>query len=300
MPIPRAEHYLIQDAYGRELSLDVPGAMLVQISGLGIPPNRHQSSRSPYQHGASYLGTLYDPRIIQIAIVQNGCSREELWSFRQYIVERLNALVSPLRFRVVFDGSGDVRELRGIVYATGYGLEVADQRGPTQQTAAFRLIAYDPMWWAYPEQSVSPALTVVSGLIFPIEFPIIFGATWISETQVVTIGGTWNVYPTIVITGPMRNPLIENITNGLKLELTYKIANGEVVTISTEFGNKVITNADGDNLIGYLTTDSDLATFRLDPPPVATDGENVLGFFGNECTAASAITVSWYNRYLGL
>lgn len=291
---------MIWDAYGQELSLDVPGAMLVQISGLGIPPARHQTIRAPYQYGASYLGMLYDPRIVQVGILQDGCSREELWDYRQYVIERLSSLVSPLRFRVVFYESGEVRELRNVAYGGGYELQTADQRGPTQQTGAFRLIAYDPFWWAYPEQSIGPSLSVVTGLVFPFRFPFVFGDTWIDAAEVATVGGTWRAYPTIVITGPIRNPLIQNVSNGLKLEMAYKLVDGEVVTISTEFGNKTITNGDGDNLIGYLTSDSDLALFRLDPHPVATNGQNTLGFYGYECSAASAFTVSWYNRYLGL
>ena len=83
--------------------------------------------------------------------------------------------------------------------------------------------------------------------------------------------------------------------------LDYNIAAGEIVTISTEYGNKTVTNEDGDNLIGTLTTDSDLATFNIAPDPTASDGENVIRVQG--AGADSAVTnmvVKYYNRYIGI
>ena len=75
----------------------------------------------------------------------------------------------------------------------------------------------------------------------------------------------------------------------------------KIVTITTEYGNKTITNEDGDNLIGTLTTDSDLATFHVAPDPVAPDGENVFRVQGAGAdSSATNMVVKYYTRYIGI
>lgn len=133
-------------------------------------------------------------------------------------------------------------------------------------------------------------------LVFPIWFTGIIISAYLNLTYL----GTWLSYPTIVISGPASNPLIRNVTTDEKLELAYDIAAGEVVTFVTEYGNKTITNQWGDNLLPYLTTDSDLATFHLEPDPGAPGGVNQMYVFAAFATPATQVAIYWLRRFIGI
>lgn len=325
------ELFVIKDAYGERTFLEMP-KQLVEIRGLAMPPLDHRTIRSPFQHGELYLGFSLRPRPVQIVMHVEGCDRLDMWYKRRELIQQMNPLLGRLRLQVHFRDH-TIYELHEVTYDAGFDVGTDGQAGPSIQAFAARFMAYDPVWFKHPENILSAVLVVTSeltfhireepgwgaGITFHIEFPlifaeplppefvgngiifpIIFGATMILEEFNVTTVGNWISYPTFVLTGPLRDPVISNTTTGEKLELTYKVMDGEVVTITTEFGNKTVFNEGGDNLLGYLTTDSDLATFHLDPHPLAEDGVNVIKLEATECFAASAMTVLWHDRYLGL
>lgn len=300
-----AERLVIKNAYGNRRYLEWP-MRLTTITGISMPPMAMRTVRSPFQHGETYLGFSLRPRPVQIALHMRGCSRYEMWTMRRELIDLINPLLGTLRIRAEFR-DGSIFELHDVVYDAGFEVGTDGQSEPTTQALGARFIAHDPVWFRYPEQATGPALTVVQDLVFgdvsppsTMIFPITFGAVHISQTLNITIDGNWMAFPTIELVGPLYHPLIENDTTGEKLELDYVITDGEVVTITTRFGDKTVTNADGDNLIGYLTTDSDLATFHLDPHPVTTNGVNAVSFWAGNASVDSAIIVRWYNRYLGL
>jgi len=132
-------------------------------------------------------------------------------------------------------------------------------------------------------------------------FPIWFTGTLISAYLNLTYLGTWLSYPIIVVTGPADNLLIRNVTTNEKLELVgYNIGPGEVVTFVTEYGNKTVTNQVGDNLLPYLTTDSDLATFHLEPDPGAPGGVNQMYVYASNATPATQVVIYWQTRFIGI
>jgi len=229
----------------------------------------------------------------------------DLWNLRQTLINLINPLVGTVRLRAEFR-DGAIYELHNVAYDSQFEMGTDGMTGPMTQSVGARFIAYDPVWWRYPMRIVSPTLTILEGIVFgdvsppsTMVFPIAF-TVYISEDQAVTVGGNWMAFPTIEYTGPMYRPLVENLTTDEQLRLEYEIADGEVVTVTTEFGNKTVTSSTAGNLIGYLSTDSDLATFHLDPDPIATGGVNTLRFYAANCNANSAIRVSWFDRYLGL
>ncbi|MBA7515239.1 hypothetical protein ES705_07278 [subsurface metagenome] len=98
----------------------------------------------------------------------------------------------------------------------------------------------------------------------------------------------------------MQNPIITNKSLGLKIELGYTIIAAEIVTIDLTPGAKLVTNNSGDNLIGTLTADSDLGTFRLEVDPTVVDGINDMEISAAGATAASLIKFKYFHRYVGL
>jgi len=144
-------------------------------------------------------------------------------------------------------------------------------------------ILYDPTEQDGPTYTMDPAATGI-----------------VNETQTVTYGGTWEEYPTIVITGPIENPIIRNEDTDEFIEFDYDISAGEVVTLTLTFGNKTVENDTEQNLIRHITPESNLDTFHLAADPEVTDGENDITISGTGTNAATYFSFTYYNRYIGI
>lgn len=293
-----AERFAIKSADGEITYLEMP-KQAVEVTGMAMPPMDHRTSRSPFQHGETILGFNLRPRPIQITIHMRGCDRLDMYHKRRDFIRRINPLVGTLRFRVSFR-DGRIFELHRVMYDAGFDVGTNNQPEPAVQSFGARFLAYDPVWYEWPQNQDSVTLVTGEELVFPIEFPIVFGGVGVSDSLDIVNAGTWVSYPTIVLTGPMSHPQVLNLTTEEELTLDYNISSEEVVTISTSFGEKTIESSISGNLLGYLTPDSDLATFHLDPDPLADGGVNTLQVATAASTAQSAFQVYWFNRYLGL
>ena len=276
------------------------------MGNLGMAPIRYVTQRGPYQHGETMLDYFLEPRIIQVRHRRVEKSRTGQWDARFDLLDALrpnrqaiNSLEPGILRKIRADGT--IRDLNVIVLeGPSFTPATGNNWDEWATDDIIRFIAHDPVFFDPEEIETIFNFSTFEELVFPIDFPIAFFASTFDETDTIEYSGTWLSYPEIIMTGPMNNPIITNTTTGEKIELDYNIALGETVTVTTEYGNKTITNNDGDNLIGTLTTDSDLATFHIAPDPEAPDGENALRAQG--AGADSAITqmvVKYLNRYIG-
>jgi hypothetical protein len=113
--------------------------------------------------------------------------------------------------------------------------------------------------------------------------------------------GTWLSYPKIIITGPLNDAVITHLETGEKLQLDYHIPVGRTVTIDLAYGEKTVKDDLGTNLIGVLTSDSDLATFHIAPDPEVTGGLNHISVVGTgESVGVTQVEVQFLNRYFGI
>jgi hypothetical protein len=141
-----------------------------------------------------------------------------------------------------------------------------------------------------------------TGTPVPTAIPMPIGASTIDQTIGVVYAGSWYSFPTIRITGPITDAVIENETTGEKLDFTgTTIANGDYYDIDTRYGRKSIVNAAGVNKIGDLTDDSDLGTFHLEPDgAIAPGGANAFRVTGDTVSTVTAVEMTYYNRYIGI
>jgi hypothetical protein len=117
----------------------------------------------------------------------------------------------------------------------------------------------------------------------------------------ITYLGTWLTYPKIIITGPLNDAVITNQETGEKIELDYNIPAGRVVTIDLAYGVKTIQDDLGVNLIGVLSSDSDLATFHIAPDPEVAGGLNHISIVGTgESLGVTQVEIQFLNRYFGI
>jgi len=151
-----------------------------------------------------------------------------------------------------------------------------------------RLIAPDPVFYDPTEQdgptyTMDPAATGI-----------------VNESQTVTYAGTWQEHPIFVITGPINKPIIRNEDTDESIQLDYDIADGRIVTITLTPGNQTVEDDLGVNLIGAVTTDSDLQRFHLATDPEVTDGDNEINIQGTGTNANTDFSFTYYNRYIGI
>jgi hypothetical protein len=92
---------------------------------------------------------------------------------------------------------------------------------------------------------------------------------------------------------------MQNQYTGEKLSFLGKTVNaGEIITIDTRYGYKTIYDATAATRFDLLTSDSNLSTFRLAADSV--QGFNNIKVTGTSVTAATSVTLSFYNRYIGI
>jgi len=302
---PEYDIYIAPD--GTEVRFDRTSDRFIQtFDGYGMSPIKYLEQQGAFQHGVSIYDYRLQKRVIQWTIRQNGCSRWDYWEKRGDILN----LLRPNRHTVNNFGPGKLRKF--LPDGTMRDIDVHLELGPIFSspqgfwdewgfTEVIRFIATDPTFYDPTSGSLvwnlGPAQTQ---LVFPITFPIQFGYTIISGSNTITYTGTWMTFPTITIRGPIAGLILTNTTTGEKIQLNYKVKAGETVTISLVFGNKTVTNQDGTNLIGTVSTDSDLSTFHIAPDPEAPGGVNTITASGAASSPVTRITLSYYTRYIGI
>lgn len=285
---------------GERVWFQFPMAAL-EVQGLGMPPVIQRTTRAPNQHGETFLGSYLGSRFVQILLHLRQCNRMEVWNLRRVINSVLNPQLGELRFRVIFPDATRY-DLHDVYFDSGFASGTDGFQDPSAQRVAFRLVARDPLWHSVATQSVSPVLGADAQLVFPITFGgggILFGNAIETEFDL-TVLGDWPVLPTIVITGPIDTPSIQNLTTGETITLEYSVGVVETVTISLAFGAKTVFNNLGTNLLSVVSDDSNFSTFHLDPDPLATNGVNSMRVTGSTLGAAGTITFSWQDLYLAL
>jgi hypothetical protein len=254
--------------------------------------------------------------MIQYIHRRRGCSRDDYWSNRGDLLN----IIRPNRQAANTFRQGRLRKIqpdgtyRDIKALTEFGPGFA-ARNPSKWdewafTEALRFRCDNPIFFNPAQQSVTWSIVTDEGLIFyespdwtsHLTFPIVFGGDAISAYQTISgYPGTWHSYPTIRFVGPIDAPQIENQTLGELIALSYNVAAGETVTVNLQFGNKTVTSSSGTNLIGTVTSDSTLGTFRIAPAPEAPNGDNVLYASGSGgVLLTTAITLTYYVNYIGI
>ena len=288
---------------------------LRSFTGWGMPPIRYITQRGPFQHGETALDYRLEPRIIQCLHRRLGNCRNDYWNNRSDLInyvrpnrQEANSF-DPGRLRKILP-DGSVRDIyvllqQGPVFSAR-SLDSWDEYA-IQET--IRFIAHDPIIFNPETKSAVWEVESLDNLIFyeavnwtnRAVFPIWFGSSSLSDTVTITYNGTWLSYPTIYIVGPLDNPRMLNNTTDEEIELNYNVSAGETVTINLDYGQKTVTNNTGTDLIGTVTTDSDIATFHIAPDPEAPNGQNELQVTGgNAVIGSTEVSINYLERYIGI
>jgi len=300
------DYYITPD--GESLNLnDYNISFVMSSQGQGMAGITYQTQAGPFQHGSSPLTYLLQPRTISMVITLKSNGRENYWENRAKFLDyfrpnrQTGTGLTCGKLRKILP-SGHTRDI-DVLIQSGLGMNIDYSGAYTENRVSegVQFIAFDPTFYDPTQVSVSASISGFDNLLFPITFPITFGASVIYDTFNVTYAGNWSASPIIVATGPFQSFRIENLTTGELLGVDYAISLGETLTIDTRTGYKTVTNQLGTNLIGTLTTDSDLSTFHIAPNPEAPLGVNNLRLSGSGGRVGqTSLTINYYSRYIGI
>lgn len=269
--------------------------------GFGTPPIEYITDTGPLQHGSTVRDFRLQPRTVQFVVMQNFTSRAEYRDGRAALLDVLRPNRTTdfaTKGKLLYYLANGAKRQLDVMLESGPGF-TPDQGGwrAWSFTEVLRFIAHDPLWYDPAQQSSTFATISPAELVFPATFPVLFGS--LGAINNVTYTGTWLSYPTFVVTGPLSSFRVENTSTNKKIQLDYTLPAGYTMTITLN-GQKTISRSDGVNLAGFLSPDSDLTTFALEPDPVVSGGVNALRVGGSGTSGASSVTMYWYVRFFGI
>lgn len=283
-----------------------PGRWVISFSGFGTPPIEYITQRGPFQDGETVKDFFLRPRVVQLLIRHNFTNRDAWWDGRARLLDEIRpnrqstaTAVVPGTLRMILT-DGSVRDLN-VFISEGPRFEPrqSNQWDEWSFQEVLRFIAHNPIAFDPTQITFTFAIVLDSDLVFPITFPIEFGSGEVDVSSSINYTGTWLSLPVVVITGPLEDVRIDNLTTGEKLELSANVAAGRTVTIDLTEGVKTVTDDLGNNLIGTLTSDSDLATFHIAPSPEAPLGVNSMRLQGKHPSAATSVQIRYFTRFYG-
>lgn len=296
-----AERYSYITPAGTEYPLDVPRSRVVISSeGEGLPPINYLTQRGPFQDGVNLIDEFLQPRIVQLIVRHNYRSRNAYQAGRQTLVGILDPHLqlteggrTPGTLRkYLLDGSR-----RDLACMPIQGPNFAPRGSEWQEWSyqeALRFQGFDPVY-INPVQHTQAFAKQGSELVGPMTGPII--GTTLDSIVTVNYLGTWRSYPVFTVLGPALAIQIENLTTSEQIFINYVLEAGRTLTISLVQGNKAITLDDGTNLMGYVSSDSDLAEWHLTEN---NQGVNVLHARVPGAGSTSLVTTYWYDKFLGI
>lgn len=268
----------------------------------GAPPTTFQTRRGYRQDGVTELTFNLEPRSVQISIYfPNLCSRQEYWDKRAEISNffRPNR-GGPLTLTLIQpDGTKRSLDVRADAGFTFPPLPTETNAWNIDEVVTFT--AFNPLWYDPADSETAIAYLADQHLVFPITFPIQFGAGGFTFETSITYAGTWKAYPVITITGPYSTAIIRNAATGARIGMGVSVATGHTRIIDLTQGAQSIVDQNGVDRFGELSDFSDLVNWYIAPAPEAAGGVNtIVGLFTDAVNPTTTLTVSFNARYFGV
>lgn len=272
------------------------------IDSAGLPPVDYLVRR-PYK--ADRLvedGYRLNPRSFSVSYeFTNKCSRDVYWQARADLLNVLRPNRGDALTLTIILYGGTKRAIKARALTPVFPSVPVDTIDEWNFGEVLQFEAYDPTWFSPDAVTESVANDPSDELAFPISFipdEHIYFATGSSYGNItINYGATWYSYPRITITPPYSNVRIHH--NELNVDLQILRASS-TRTIIIDLDVPSIVDDLGNSLFNYLTPDSDLQSFRLEPEPITPNGVNTLSFSIPGSSVLTTVQVEYYLRYIGI
>lgn len=224
---------ILEYAYLDNLQIHKAGGLSVTKVTLGSPTPRAVVENRPSDHGSVDSTSFYGPRSIEVTGQVQAPSMEAFWPLVDNLLGKL-ALGSEHTFR--FRRLGDAFDLQVTVRVdSNVDLPVADPATPKPYARwGVSLYCADPRIYTSTQTagSYDPMVSGAGGLVFPLTFPLVFAAPGGAGSMSLDNKGNVSTPPTIVVTGPVTNPIVDNDTLGLSIRTrNCGLAAGDTLTL---------------------------------------------------------------------
>lgn len=287
---------------------------VLRMTGWGLPSAEIADSRGPFQHGSNPLTIRIPTRRVTLELYHVGCTRDEYWQNRIGLVDALrlnrtnvnNPTPGNLRW---YRSDGQIRQL-DVFITQGPEFDPETSRNSHAFRETLEFTAHNPIIYN-PTQKLASfsglGCTILQQLQFPFSFGasnIIFGGSSCNATNQRTISylGNWQEFPRFEVIGPANNFRIDHDQTSAFISLDYNIPAGDSVVFDLRYGRKTVTLGSNPNtsLLGFISTDSDLGTFAIEPDPIVSGGVNSFTVSIDDGTGATTVNFSYYDRYVGI
>lgn len=300
----------IETVDGQKLPLK--GAWLdFGFSGFGAAPIQWQSQTGYKRNGARVIDYRLTERRFTVVIGESelNAHRYEYWEARAEILDFLrpnrgdfNQLKLTLS-RLDADG---LPVKRAIYCFYNAGAEFEDFDSDSNQfrvNVGLEFIAYDPLFFNPSAASLVLVATTQTDLIFPITFPILFGASGsLYDTGDLNYLGSWRAYPTITITGPYESAVLTNYGTGATITLGVPIGAAEQRIIRLMENSFEILDQDGLSVFSELSAGSNLIDFYIPPlgQVIAGGTQRITVNLIGGVESQSAVTIEYSEYFYGI
>lgn len=277
-----------------------PGFLLqTPIKGLESPKHRTTSYSRPGRDGVTVSAKFLDGRLIELVGMIYAEAGE---SFADYEARRSAFIGAVMNQR---DDNGNPRPIRvsfttlagQSLYCDAYFNEpVMPLESPVSTTFMVTAIG-NLIYGSATTTSGNISRPVGGGLIIPFTIPAVASGST-GGSVVMTNSGTTTTFPSIdangdggiILTGPLTNPIISNLTTGKFIEFNYTLASGDYIQIDMD--NQLILLNGSSSLISKKTTMSDW--WGLEPGP------NLLSISTTNNADTGYFTVTYNPAYIGV
>ncbi|WP_284037465.1 phage tail family protein [Neobacillus sp. 114] len=286
------QRLLFTNSRGKTVELgDNPPFILSKIDGLGDVEAENQTQKAPYQDGSTYIDSLLNERIISMEISILAPSKGELSETRRHF----SSVFSPKHGEgfLQYIYGNEIKTIKAVpehvpIYPSG-----KDNRFDNLQMSIVTLKCANPHWMDLIETE-KPLTAWLGKFEFPFEFPVEFGER--ANRATLVNDGDVSTPVTIDFYGPATNPTVTNETTGEYIKVNRSLGAGDVLEVSTEFGNKTveIVSADGNRTDVFNYIDLDSSFFQL------LTGENEISFSSDDAESSGYVEIRYKNRYLAI
>lgn len=273
---------------GQSIQLGNDGPfILTKIEGTGAVNADIQTQKSPFQDGETYIDNTLEPRSLSIEIMVLAEDKEEMMKNRRKLLQVFNPKLGE--GKLIYEYGNIKRGIRAISELAPVFPDAGDFKD-TMQPGLIQLYCPEPFWLDNFEIS-EEITTWIGGISFPLRLPTTFAMAGSRIINVVNNGDVETPIK-IEIFGPATNPKITLRETGDFIRIKDTLTADDIVTITTEFGNKRVEK-NGQNAFNILDL-PDSTFFSLQV------GDNVIEFTTEDVSNNANAKISYRNRYLGV